>query len=214
MYHLFFPATHKDKQACNKITACLGHQEHLNNKLCLASVICDPPSLTFRLKKKQKQGWMMDGWLVGALRSKQYVHSGCMPFGSWDCVIPKITSNLSIVPWTTGLLLCCNWVSALVHTQPLPQNWGRRSFIRFSICRLSFCQIFLSFNLYFLTSGCSLAPTNVVSPALGLEKRALSMDLASIQRKNVALHKASCNCSEGVSYKRQGIFALKDISHK
>lgn len=97
IYHLFFPATHKDKQACNKITACLGHQEHLNNKLCLASIICDPPSLTFRLKKKQKQGWMMDGWLVGALKSKLYVHSCGMPFGRWDCVVPKITSNLSIV---------------------------------------------------------------------------------------------------------------------
>lgn len=77
-----------------------------------------------------------------------------------------------------------------------------------------FVRFFLSFNPYFLTSGCSLAPTNVVSPALGLGKRVLSMALAWIQRKNVALHKASCICSEGASYKRQRTFALKDISHK
>lgn len=77
-----------------------------------------------------------------------------------------------------------------------------------------FVRFFFSFHPYFLTSGCPLAPTNVVSSALGLEKTVPSIDLAWIQRKNVALHEASCNRSEGISYKRQRIFALKDISHK
>lgn len=90
---------------------------------------------------------------------------------------PSIITNHSILPWTTGFSLCCNWI----HTQSVLQNPDGRNFNQFSICCYLIKLFF--FSLYFLTLRCLLVPTNVVSLTLWLEKIIFcSVDFPTIQR--------------------------------
>lgn len=155
----FFLAQTKINRPVINQPPCLGHQWH---------PICSESDLLNLQKNIQR--WIMDRW--SCLKIQKISPDQLHVYWQVGFCCPSITSNLSILPCTTGLSLCYNWIAAPVHPQPVLQNPDGGNFNQFSFCSYLLIKQFLFLNLYFLTLRCFLVSTNTVSSALSLGKKA------------------------------------------